>query len=150
MTLAVGSGFQPKQLLPIIQQTFCYQTLDETQWQWMINFLVQGSQSLEQYDEYKKVNVLEDGRIKVLNRGIAMRHRLSMGTIVSDADLKCATKGLSGYCGRVVCGQAQTGGCVYFFRTKFRTHPHAQHGSHRKEVQIGESKNPRLDGAHEL
>ena len=28
MTLAVGSGFYPKTLLPVIQQTFCYQTLD--------------------------------------------------------------------------------------------------------------------------
>ena len=38
MTLAVGSGFYPKILLPIIQQTFCFQTLSGEQWQWMINF----------------------------------------------------------------------------------------------------------------
>ncbi len=88
MTLAVGSGFNPKTLLAIIQNTFCFQTLDEIRWQWLINFLVKGSQSLEQYDEYKKVNVLVDGNLKVLNKGVAMRHRLSMGTIVSDTTLK--------------------------------------------------------------
>ena len=88
MTLAVGKGFQPKELFPIIQNTFCFQTLDEERWQWLLNFLVKGSQSLEHYDEYKKVSVLEDGSLKVLNKGIAMRHRLSMGTIVSDANLK--------------------------------------------------------------
>lgn len=88
MTLAVGSGFQPKKIFPLVQKTFCFQTLDSHQWQWLINFLVKGSQSLEHYDEYKKVSVLEDGTLKVVNKGIAMRHRLSMGTIVSDANLK--------------------------------------------------------------
>ena len=100
MTLAVGSGFHPKELFPIIQNTFCFQTLDNECWQWMINFLVKGSQSLEHYDEYKKVTVLEDVSLKVLNKGIAMRHRLSMGTIVSDANLKVRYQ-KGGYLGSV-------------------------------------------------
>ena len=100
MTLAVGKGFQPKELFPIIQNTFCFQTLDEERWQWLLNFLVKGSQSLEHYDEYKKVNILEDGTLKVLNKGIAMRHRLSMGTIVSDANLKVRYQ-KGGYLGTV-------------------------------------------------
>lgn len=100
MTLAVGSGFQPQKLLPIIQSTFCFQTLSQDQWQWMLNFLVRGSQSLEHYDEYKKVVRLDDGTYKVLNRGIAMRHRLSMGTIVSDATLNVRYQ-KGGYLGAV-------------------------------------------------
>ena len=100
MTLAVGKGFQPKELFPIIQNTFCFQTLDDERWQWLLNFLVKGSQSLEHYDEYKKVNILEDGTLKVLNKGIAMRHRLSMGTIVSDANLKVRYQ-KGGYLGTV-------------------------------------------------
>ena len=87
-TLAVGVGFQPENLFPIIKETFCFQTLDKERWQWLVNFLVKGSQSLESYDEYKKVNIMEDGVLKVLDKGIAMRHRLSIGTIVSDATLK--------------------------------------------------------------
>jgi len=43
--------------------------------------------SLQAYDEYKKVEIEEDGKFKVNNRGIAMRHRLQIGTIVSDAML---------------------------------------------------------------
>ena len=100
MTLAVGKGFQPKELLPIFQNTFCFQTLNEERWQWLLNFLVKGSQSLEQYDEYKKVSILEDGSLKVLSKGIAMRHRLSMGTIVSDANLKIRYQ-KGGYLGTV-------------------------------------------------
>ena len=100
MTLAVGSGFRPENLFPIIQQTFCFQTLDIERWQWLMNFLVKGSQSLEHYDEYKKVNILKDGTLKVLNKGIAMRHRLSMGTIVSDATLKIRYQ-KGGYLGNI-------------------------------------------------
>jgi len=88
MTLAVGSGFHPKTLFPIVQKTFCFQTLDKERWQWLLNFLIKGSQSLEHYDEYKKVSLLEDGSLKVQNLSIAMRHRMSMGTIISDALLR--------------------------------------------------------------
>ena len=40
MTLAVGAGFHPNHLFPIVRKTFCFQTLDNERWQWMINFLV--------------------------------------------------------------------------------------------------------------
>lgn len=86
-TLAVSDGFYPQEIWPEIQSTFCYQALDEDQWKWLLNFMVLGSQSLRSYDEYKKVEVEDDGRFKVNNKGIAMRHRFQMGTIVGDANL---------------------------------------------------------------
>lgn len=86
-TLAVSDGFYPDEIFPEIKQTFCYQAISEDQWQWLLNFLVMGSQSLKTYDEYKKVEIEEDGKFKVNNRGIAMRHRFQIGTIVGDANL---------------------------------------------------------------
>ncbi|MGB6152990.1 MAG: ligase-associated DNA damage response DEXH box helicase [Pricia sp.] len=86
-TLAVSDGFRANEIFPEIKQTFCYQAISEDQWQWLLNFLVMGSQSLQTYDEYKKVEVEEDGKFKVNNRGIAMRHRFQIGTIVGDANL---------------------------------------------------------------
>lgn len=86
-TLAVSDGFYPEEIFPEIKQTFCYQAISEDQWQWLLNFLVMGSQSLQTYDEYKKVEVEDDGKFKVNNRGIAMRHRFQIGTIVGDANL---------------------------------------------------------------
>ena len=100
MTLAVGSGFDQKDLFPVIQKTFCFQTIKKEQWQWILNFLVKGSQSLEYYDEYKKVTILENGIYKVINKGIIMRHRLSIGTIVGDATLKVRYQ-KGGYLGSV-------------------------------------------------
>ncbi len=88
MTLAIADGFKPQELLKVVRGTFCYQELSNEEWQWMLNFLIQGSQSLEAYDEYKKAAYNEDGKILVTNKRVAMRHRMSIGTIVSDADLK--------------------------------------------------------------
>ncbi|WP_378185851.1 ligase-associated DNA damage response DEXH box helicase [Aquimarina sp. W85] len=87
VTLAVSDGFYPKEIFEEVQQTFCFQTLTEEQWAWVLNFITLGSQSLQTYDEYKRVEVEVDGLFKVNNRGVAMRHRLQIGTIVGDAAL---------------------------------------------------------------
>lgn len=86
-TLAISNGFYPDEIFEEVRQTFCYQTLTEDQWQWLLNFLVMGSQSLQSYDEYKKVEVAQDGKFEVNNRGVAMRHRFQIGTIVGDVNL---------------------------------------------------------------
>ncbi|RKS55764.1 ATP-dependent Lhr-like helicase [Gillisia mitskevichiae] len=86
-TLAVSDGFFPADIYPEIKSTFCFQAITDEQWQWVLNFITKGSQSLQAYDEYKKVEIEEDGKFKVNDRGVAMRHRLQIGTIVSDAVL---------------------------------------------------------------
>ncbi len=86
-TLAVSDGFYPDAILKEIKNTFCFQAITLEQWQWILNYLVLGSQSLQSYDEFKKVEVEEDGLFKVNHRGIAMRHRFQIGTIVGDANL---------------------------------------------------------------
>ncbi|WP_136466858.1 ligase-associated DNA damage response DEXH box helicase [Flagellimonas onchidii] len=87
ITLAVSDGFYPDEIYQEVKNTFCYQTLTEETWQWLLNFLVMGSQSLKTYDEYKKVEVEPDGKFKVNNLAIARRHRFQIGTIVGDASL---------------------------------------------------------------
>lgn len=93
-TLAVSDGFFPKEIWPEIKSTFCFQAMSEDQWRWILNFVTKGSQSLQTYDEYKKIEIEDDGKFKINNRGIAMRHRLQIGTIVGDATL--AVKYLKG------------------------------------------------------
>ena len=84
MTLAVSEGFDPKIIYPQIKSTFCYSSLEDEEWLQILNFLVHGSQSLSAYDEYRKVDIV-DGIYKVTNRTIAQRHKMSIGTIISDA-----------------------------------------------------------------
>ncbi len=87
VTLAVSNGFFPKEIFPEIKNTFCFQGITEDEWEWCLNFITKGSQSLNAYDEYRKVIVTSEGLFKVESRQIAMMHRLSIGTIVSDAML---------------------------------------------------------------
>lgn len=86
-TLAVSDGFYPKEIWPEVQSCFCFKEITREQWRWVLNFITKGSQSLETYDEYKKVEISENGLFQVNDRGIAIRHRLQIGTIVSDAAL---------------------------------------------------------------
>ncbi|MFN2261079.1 MAG: ligase-associated DNA damage response DEXH box helicase [Psychroflexus sp.] len=86
-TLAVSEGFYPDEIFPEIQSTFCFQAITESQWNWALNYITKGGESLQNYDDYKKVEIEADGKFKVNHRGIAMRHRLQIGTIVSDAVL---------------------------------------------------------------
>lgn len=85
VTLAVSDGFYADLIYSEIKKTFSFSEISEEEWQWCLNFITMGSQSLHAYDEYKRVQVLDDGKFKVNDRRIAMMHRLSIGTIVSDA-----------------------------------------------------------------
>jgi ATP-dependent Lhr-like helicase len=84
-TLAVSDGFYPDEVFNEVKQTFCYQAVDEYQWQWILNFISKGSQSLQAYDEYKKVEIEPDGKFALNDRRMALHHRMSIGTIVGDA-----------------------------------------------------------------
>ncbi|MEM7109600.1 MAG: ligase-associated DNA damage response DEXH box helicase [Bacteroidota bacterium] len=87
MTLAVSEGFTPDEIFKEVRGTFAYNSISKEEWSWLINFMVTGGSALSAYDEYQKA-VMEEGILKVTNRRIAMRHRLSIGTIVSDTSLK--------------------------------------------------------------
>jgi ATP-dependent helicase Lhr and Lhr-like helicase len=86
MTLAVSEGFNPDEIFPEIKGTFSYSSVSEDEWTWVLNFITTGGDSLRAYDEYRKVSVY-NGIYKVDNRHIAMKHRLSVGTIVGDSTL---------------------------------------------------------------
>lgn len=86
-TLAVSDGFRPEEILPQIRATHCFADLPDADWQQILYFITAGGRALEQYDEFKKIEV-EDGVYRIKSRGIAMRHRLHIGTIVSDAMLR--------------------------------------------------------------
>lgn len=83
VTLAVGDGFDPDRLFLQIKNTYCYHKLTKKEWKWLLNFLQTGGESLSAYDEYHKT-IIENDEIKVINKKMAMRHRLSIGTIVGD------------------------------------------------------------------
>ncbi len=94
VTLAVSDGFIPETILPELRRTFAYQTLNDYEWDWVLTFITTGGKSLGKYPEYSKVIIDEDGLYKVVDRKIARRHRMSIGTISSDSMIR--VKYLSG------------------------------------------------------
>ncbi|MBL6871724.1 MAG: ligase-associated DNA damage response DEXH box helicase [Flavobacteriales bacterium] len=88
VSLAVSDGFYPKNVLNYIKKTHAFSTITDEEWSWILKNITMGSQSLQSYDEYKKVEILDNGLFKVNSRKIAMRHRVQIGTIVSDALLQ--------------------------------------------------------------
>jgi ATP-dependent Lhr-like helicase len=87
VTLAISDGFKKEEMYREVTSCFCFQSMTQQEFQWVLNYICTGGEPLKAYDEFHKV-VVEDGIYKVVNRRIAMRHRLSIGTIVSDAMLR--------------------------------------------------------------
>ena len=87
-TLAISEGFKPDLIFKEVQSTYCFSMITEEEWQQVLNFITTGGDALQEYDEYKKVEIDEYGFYRINSRKLAMRHRMHIGTIVSDAMLK--------------------------------------------------------------
>jgi ATP-dependent Lhr-like helicase len=83
ITLAVSDGFKPEEIYPEIKGTVSYSSVTEDEWNWVLNFITTGGEALTAYNEYRKV-IVDQGIYKVENKRIALKHRLSIGTIVGD------------------------------------------------------------------
>lgn len=86
-TLAISDGFYPEEIYKEIKSTFCYREIMQDEWQQILHFITFGGIALQQYDDYKKIEI-ENGLYKINSRRIAMRHRMHIGTIVSDPMMK--------------------------------------------------------------
>jgi len=87
VTVALGGGFISKDLYEEVKSAWSYRHLDEEEWQWAIDFVARGGQSLLAYPEYKRVLPDEEGVYRVPDSAIGRRHRMGIGTIVSDSTI---------------------------------------------------------------
>jgi ATP-dependent Lhr-like helicase len=87
ISMALGGGFHPEALFAEVRQAWSYRDLDDDHWQWALAFVRHGGHSLTAYPDYQRVEPDETGLWKVPSRRVALRHRMSIGTIVSDASL---------------------------------------------------------------
>lgn len=93
MTLAAGPGFKAHELEGEVRSTHAFAELTAREWQWALDFLTRGGDALQGYPQYRRVE-LEDGIYRVRDKQIARLHRMSIGTITSDAEV--AVKWLNG------------------------------------------------------
>ena len=105
VTLAVSDGFHREQLYAEVKSTHCFGSITEDEFGECLLMITQGGKSLQAYDEFHKVEIIpgENGDpplYTVTNRKIAMRHRLSIGAIVSDAMMQVKYR-RGGYLGSI-------------------------------------------------
>lgn len=83
VTLSIGEGFIQSALLQEIRTTHAYQLISDAEWQWCLQCITRGGAALGAYDEFVRVGVVH-GVYRIMNRVSATRHRLQIGTIVSE------------------------------------------------------------------
>ncbi|KLJ14741.1 DEAD/DEAH box helicase [Pseudomonas sp. TJI-51] len=88
VSMALGSGFRADQLLAEVRSTWAFAGLRDSQWQWALDFVCHGGSSLTAYPDYQRVERHPDGVYRVASERLARRHRMGIGTIVSDASLQ--------------------------------------------------------------
>lgn len=86
VTIALGTGFLPAELLDEVRQSASYHDLSQEEWDWTLDFVARGGDALKAYPDYHKL-IDTDGRYTVASQKIARNHRMSIGTITSDASL---------------------------------------------------------------
>lgn len=86
-TLAISDGFRPEAIYREVISTHCFANMHEQEWHEVLRHITTGGKALEAYDEYKKVEQ-DNGVYRIKSRRMAMRHRMHIGTIVSDAMIK--------------------------------------------------------------
>ncbi len=91
VTLALGGGFREADTLAEVRSAYSYRNLHADDWKWVIDFITRGGQSLRAYPEFQKVRQ-EGDFFRVEKPLIAKFHRMSIGTITSDASMSVKLK----------------------------------------------------------
>jgi len=87
VTVALGGGFKADELLDEVRSTAAYAELPQSGWEWALNFVRQGGASLAAYPDYQRAVPDDEGIWRVPDARLARRHRMNIGTIVSDASM---------------------------------------------------------------
>ncbi|MCE4556900.1 ligase-associated DNA damage response DEXH box helicase [Pelomonas cellulosilytica] len=85
VTVALGGGFTPDELLAEVRTALSYRRLTDESWQWALAFVRHGGESLRAYPDFQRVVPDDAGVWRVPDARLARRHRSNIGTIVSDA-----------------------------------------------------------------
>ncbi|MGB1928971.1 MAG: ligase-associated DNA damage response DEXH box helicase [Mariniblastus sp.] len=86
VTLAAGTPIDADALFHEVRRTNAFQDLTEVEWQWVLDFVQRGGESLRAYPDFRRVVDSEEG-LAVTDDKIAKRHRMSIGTISSDREV---------------------------------------------------------------
>lgn len=84
VTIACSEPFAPEELLAEVRTTYAYRNITDDDFQWVLDFVEHGGKTLRAYPQYSKLREAY-GRYSVASKQIERWHRMSIGTITSDA-----------------------------------------------------------------
>lgn len=87
-TLSVGDGLHPESAFKMIQNTFSFQSVELEEFNRILSYLINGGEVLNSYDDFKKLIKNSENLFVPASRKVSYRHRMSIGTIVSDLVFK--------------------------------------------------------------
>jgi ATP-dependent helicase Lhr and Lhr-like helicase len=87
VTCALGGGFTADALFAEVQTAQPYAQLSRAEFDWCLQFVEQGG-ALSAYPDYHRIVRDDAGVYRVQRKDIAHRHRMSIGTIVSDSAIQ--------------------------------------------------------------
>lgn len=116
VTVALGGGFQADALYEEVVTAWSYRRLTRAEFDWALVFCERGGESLAAYPEYHRIVRDEQGVYRVKDGGVAKRHRLGVGTIVSDAavQVKSLTGATIGTMEEGFIARLRPGDCFFF------------------------------------
>ncbi|MBE7369477.1 ligase-associated DNA damage response DEXH box helicase [Ramlibacter pallidus] len=116
VTVALGGGFRADALYAEVASAWTYRTLTRAEFDWALAFCEQGGDSLGAYPEYHRIVADAEGVYRVRDTGVARRHRLGVGTIVSDAaiSVKYLTGASIGTMEEGFIARLKPGDCFFF------------------------------------
>ncbi len=91
VTCAMGGGFDADAMRDEVRRTYAFRAISDQEWQWCLDFVVRGGETLKVYPQFARVVEDVDGNgevtgwYKVAGPRIAKFHRMAIGTITSDA-----------------------------------------------------------------
>jgi ATP-dependent helicase Lhr and Lhr-like helicase len=89
-TRVLGHPMTSADLYQEVRTAYSYRDLSPEAFAWALQFLSEGGASLAAYPEFHRLQTDEAGRWQMADSRMARRHRLSIGTIVSDASMRLA------------------------------------------------------------
>ena len=115
VTVALGGGFTAPELFDEVRSAHAYCALTAAEFQWALDFVEKGGSSLTAYPEYRRVQNV-DGIYRVPDAAMARRHRMGIGTIVSDSSMqvKYQTGGSLGSIEEGFVARLRKGDCFVF------------------------------------
>lgn len=91
LNAAFHEGFDPDDVLGQVRSTVSFRSVTAEEFAWALNFIRSGG-ALSSYPEFRKVEV-RDGRYRFVSAEAARRHKMNIGTILSDSGVTVQVRG---------------------------------------------------------